>query len=124
VTSEATAPAIATGQRHNQGPPPPAADVRALLRRDGGAGRELPRQRGDPHGLRSRGGEIQELYLDGHKQAAAAAVPTELLEQLTLIGSKDKIRDELEAWRESIVTTLLVGGDPATVRTAAELLLG
>jgi F420-dependent oxidoreductase-like protein len=68
--------------------------------------------------------KIQELYLSGHKQEAAAAVPTRLVEQLTLIGSPDKIRHDLEAWRDSIVTTLLVGGDPATLRTAAELVLG
>ncbi len=68
--------------------------------------------------------KIQELYLSGHKQEAAAAVPTKLIEQLTLIGSKEKIRHDLEAWRDSIVTTVLVGGDPATLRTAAELVLG
>jgi F420-dependent oxidoreductase-like protein len=68
--------------------------------------------------------KIQELYLSGRKDEAAAAVPTRLLEQLTLIGPKDKIREDLEAWRESIVTTLLVAGDSATLRTAAELVLG
>jgi F420-dependent oxidoreductase-like protein len=68
--------------------------------------------------------EIQDLYLSGKKQEAAAAVPTELIEQLTLIGPADKIRHDLEAWRESSVTTLLVGGDPQTLRTAAELVLG
>jgi F420-dependent oxidoreductase-like protein len=68
--------------------------------------------------------KIQELYLDGKKDEAAAAIPTELVEQLTLIGPKEKIRDDLDAWRESIVTTLLIGGDPATLRTAAELVLG
>jgi F420-dependent oxidoreductase-like protein len=68
--------------------------------------------------------KIQELYLNGHKQEAAAAVPTKLVEQLTLIGPKDKIRHDLEAWRESIVTTLLIAGDPQTLRTAAELVLG
>jgi F420-dependent oxidoreductase-like protein len=68
--------------------------------------------------------KIQELYLGGHKQEAAAAVPTKLLEQLTLIGPADKIRHDLEAWRDSIVTTLLVAGDPQTLRTAAELVLG
>jgi F420-dependent oxidoreductase-like protein len=68
--------------------------------------------------------KIQELYLSGHKDEAAAAVPTRLLEQLTLIGPPDKIRNDLEAWRESIVTTLLVGGDSATLRTVAELVLG
>jgi F420-dependent oxidoreductase-like protein len=68
--------------------------------------------------------KIQQLYLSGQKQEAAAAVPTRLVEQLTLIGSPDKIRHDLEAWRDSIVATLLVGGDPATLRTAAELVLG
>jgi hypothetical protein len=68
--------------------------------------------------------KIQELYLSGHKEEAAAAVPTKLVEQLTLIGSKDKIRHDLEAWRDSIVTTVLVGGDAQTLRTAAELVLG
>ena len=68
--------------------------------------------------------KIQELYLNGKKDEAAAAVPTRLVEQLTLIGPKEKIRHDLEAWRESIVTTLLIGGDPATLRTAAELVLG
>jgi F420-dependent oxidoreductase-like protein len=68
--------------------------------------------------------KIQELYLSGHKSEAAAAVPTKLLEQLTLIGPPDKIRHDLEAWRDSFVTTLLVGGDVNTLRTAAELVLG
>ncbi|MGO9822602.1 MAG: LLM class F420-dependent oxidoreductase [Solirubrobacteraceae bacterium] len=67
--------------------------------------------------------KIQELYLGGHKDEAAAAVPTRLVEQLTLIGPREKIRHDLEAWRESIVTTLLVGGDPQMLRTAAELVL-
>jgi hypothetical protein len=67
--------------------------------------------------------KIQELYLGGQKQEAAAAVPTKLIEQLTLIGPKDKVRHELDAWRDSIVTTLLIGGDPETLRTAAELVL-
>jgi alkanesulfonate monooxygenase SsuD/methylene tetrahydromethanopterin reductase-like flavin-dependent oxidoreductase (luciferase family) len=67
---------------------------------------------------------IQELYLDGKKQEAAAAVPQDLIEQLTLIGSADKIRHDLDAWRESSVTTLLIGGDPSMLRQAAELVLG
>ncbi len=68
--------------------------------------------------------KIQELYLAGHKEQAAAAIPTELIDKLALIGSPDKIRDGLEAWRESIVTTLLVGGDPATLRTISEIVHG
>lgn len=67
---------------------------------------------------------ISELFLGGRKDEAAAAVPTALVEQLALIGPKDKIRHDLEAWRDSQVTTLLVGGDAAMLRTAAELVLG
>ncbi len=67
---------------------------------------------------------IQELYLEGKKQEAAAEVPGKLIEQLALLGPRDKIRHDLEAWRDSIVTTLLIAGDPATLRTAADLVLG
>jgi alkanesulfonate monooxygenase SsuD/methylene tetrahydromethanopterin reductase-like flavin-dependent oxidoreductase (luciferase family) len=67
--------------------------------------------------------KIQELYLTGHKEEAAAAVPTELIEKLTLIGPKDKIRHDLEAWRDSTITTLMVGGDVETLRAASEVVL-
>ena len=70
------------------------------------------------------GRDVQDLYLAGKKEEAAAAIPFELIEQMSLIGPPDKIRHDLEAWRESFVTTLLIGGDAATVRTAAELVLG
>jgi len=69
-------------------------------------------------------GEVQDLYLAGHKQEAAAKIPTELIEQLSLIGPAAKIRHDLERWRESIVTTLLVSGDRGTIAAAAELVLG
>jgi F420-dependent oxidoreductase-like protein len=68
--------------------------------------------------------EIQELYLGGHKDEAAAKIPRPLIEQLSLIGSADKIRAELAQWRESPVTTLLISGDVVTVRAAAEIVLG
>jgi F420-dependent oxidoreductase-like protein len=68
--------------------------------------------------------EIQDLYLAGKKDEAAAALPFKLIDELSLIGPKDRIADTLEKWRESIVTTLLIAGDDNTVRTAAELVLG
>jgi F420-dependent oxidoreductase-like protein len=68
--------------------------------------------------------EIQELYLSGKKNEAGAKIPTALIEQLSLIGSREKIRDELHKWRESVVTTLLISGDATTLRSAAELVLG
>ena len=65
--------------------------------------------------------KIQDLYLDGKKDEAAAAVPTKLIEELALIGPADKIRHDLEAWRESRVTTILdrrSAGDAAPGRGA------
>jgi len=68
--------------------------------------------------------EIAELYLSGAKDEAAAKVPRRLIEEMALIGPRERIRDELDRWRESIVTTLLISGDANTLRTAAELVLG
>jgi F420-dependent oxidoreductase-like protein len=68
--------------------------------------------------------EIQELYLDGRKQEAGAKVPRKLIEELSLVGPPEKIRDDLEKWRESIVTTMLVSADATTLRTIADLVLG
>jgi F420-dependent oxidoreductase-like protein len=68
--------------------------------------------------------EIQDLYLGGKKEEAGARIPRGLIEEMSLVGPAEKIRDDLEKWRESIVTTLLVSGDAATLRTAAELVLG
>jgi F420-dependent oxidoreductase-like protein len=51
---------------------------------------------------------IQDLYLDGKKDEAAAAVPYELLEKMSLVGSESFVRDRLQAMRESGVTTINV----------------
>jgi F420-dependent oxidoreductase-like protein len=72
-------------------------------------------------GYEAEAKHVQDLYLEGKKDEAAAAIPTALVEDLALIGSEDKIRDGIEAWRESIVTTLLVAGDAAQLRRNAEL---
>src|SRR5213078_1207397 len=61
-------------------------------------------------GYEAEAKRVQDLYLDGKKDEAAAAIPTALVEDLALIGTEDKIRGELDAWRESIATTLLVAG--------------
>ena len=75
-------------------------------------------------GYEAEARQIQDLYLAGRKDEAAAAVPTALVEDTALIGSREKIRDDLERWRESVVTTLLVAGDTRTLRTMSELVLG
>ncbi|QGN48140.1 LLM class F420-dependent oxidoreductase [Micromonospora sp. WMMD558] len=64
---------------------------------------------------------ITEAYLAGNKQEAIAAVPTALVEDIALIGPTAKIKDELQRWRETVITTLLVQGGPRQLRQFAEL---
>ena len=72
-------------------------------------------------GYEEQATKIQELYLEGHKDEAAAAVPTRMVEDIALVGPKEKIRDDLEEWRDSMLTTLLINGDVQTLRTMAEI---
>jgi F420-dependent oxidoreductase-like protein len=66
--------------------------------------------------------KIQELFMSGKRDEAAAAVPDALADEISLCGPKERIRDRLAAWESSPVTTLLTGtGDEATVRMLAEL---
>lgn len=65
--------------------------------------------------------KVQELYLAGKKDEATVAIPTELIEDIALIGPLAKIRDELDKWRETCVTTLLVRGDEALLRKVADV---
>ena len=60
--------------------------------------------------------EIQDLYLDGKKDAAAAAVPREMLEAMSLIGPRRYVAERLAAFAEAGVTTVNVtplGGSTA-----------
>ena len=69
-------------------------------------------------------GKIQDLYLDGKKAEAVAAVPDELVDDIALVGPKDRIKQRLAAWEDSAVTSLLVW--PKTdedLSTFAELVL-
>jgi F420-dependent oxidoreductase-like protein len=74
-------------------------------------------------GFEAEATKVRDLYLAGQRSDAIASVPDALVESMALIGSKEKIRDDLDEWRESIVTTLLVGGSLETLRTMAELVL-
>jgi F420-dependent oxidoreductase-like protein len=67
---------------------------------------------------------IQDLYLDGKKREAAAAVPDELVDEVALCGPKERIAELLESWERSPVTTLIVGtGQPEALDVMAELVL-
>jgi F420-dependent oxidoreductase-like protein len=66
---------------------------------------------------------IQQLYLEGNKRDAMAAVPTKLVADVALIGPIGKIKDDLEAWKRTCMTTMLVGGPPQLLETIAKVVL-
>ena len=68
---------------------------------------------------------IQNLYLAGKKAEAVAAVPDELVDEVALCGPRERIRDQLAAWRESGVKTIICGTTSVdAIRTMAELVNG
>jgi len=76
------------------------------------------------YGFEAEAAQIQDLYLDGKRQQAMAAVPDALIDEIAMLGSRERIRDRLEVWDESGVTTLIASAiDVATLRTLAELVL-
>ena len=61
------------------------------------------------YGFEAEAKKIQDLYLDGKKDEATAAVPDQLADEVSLVGPKERIRDRLAAWRESPASTLICG---------------
>jgi alkanesulfonate monooxygenase SsuD/methylene tetrahydromethanopterin reductase-like flavin-dependent oxidoreductase (luciferase family) len=70
--------------------------------------------------------EVQRLWLDGKRDAAAARVPDELAIKVNLLGTEAMVRDRLRAYREAGITTLRVDPAGATLseklRTLARLM--
>jgi F420-dependent oxidoreductase-like protein len=67
------------------------------------------------YGFEQAAKEIQDLYLDGKKEEAAAKVPEEWLEKTSLVGPVSYIKDRVAAYKEAGVTVLNVnpvGSDP------------
>jgi F420-dependent oxidoreductase-like protein len=74
------------------------------------------------YGFEAAAKKIQDLYLSGKKDEAAAAVPDELADEVSLVGPAARIRDRLAAWRESGVTTIICGlRQVEALRTLAEV---
>ena len=74
----------------------------------GAKGRNFYNDLARRYGYEKEAEEIQDLYLDGKKDEAAAKVPYELLQKTSLIGTEGFVRDRLAALKESGVTTLNV----------------
>jgi F420-dependent oxidoreductase-like protein len=73
------------------------------------------------YGYEAEARTIQDLYLAGKHRDAAAAVPDAFVDDVALVGPRERIADRLAAWRESGATSLLVSArDEASLRTVAE----
>jgi F420-dependent oxidoreductase-like protein len=66
---------------------------------------------------------VQDLYLRGDKRAAAAAIPTSLVEDVALVGPAAKIREDLGRWAGTVVDSIAVQGLPEDLRAVADALL-
>ncbi len=71
---------------------------------------------------------IQNYYLDGKKREAEAAVPTKLIDEISLVGPADRIKDRMQAWKDvgrsnKVRTMVLTGGTVEALRVAAEAAL-
>jgi F420-dependent oxidoreductase-like protein len=60
------------------------------------------------YGFADAAKEIQDLYLDGKRAEAAAAVPAELIDMVTMVGPSDRVRERLAVYRDAGVGTMLV----------------
>ncbi len=75
-------------------------------------------------GFADAANDIQDLFYADRRKEAIAAVPDELADGIALIGPPERIRERLELWRKSQVTTLIVSAPTVDdVRTIADLVL-
>ena len=68
--------------------------------------------------------KIQDLFLSGQRDAAVAAVPDKLVDEVALVGPRERIAERVAAWKASPVRTMLIGTREAeALRALAEMLL-
>ncbi len=73
-------------------------------------------------GFQAEADRIHELFLAGHREEAAAAVPDEYVDEEMLIGSPERIKERFAAWRDCGFTTLRIQASrPEAYELAAEL---
>ena len=90
----------------------------------GARGRNFYYNLASRYGYEEAAANIQNLFLEGRKAEAAAAVPDQLVDEVALCGPRERIAERLDLWRSAGVTTLICGTTKIeTVRTMAELVL-
>jgi F420-dependent oxidoreductase-like protein len=76
------------------------------------------------YGYEGEARRIQDLYLSGRKDEAAAAVPDALVDEVALCGPRERIQERLGVWKASGVTTMICAARSVeALRLMAELVL-
>src|SRR5687768_12340641 len=75
-------------------------------------------------GYEAEAERIQDLFFEGKRDEAIAAVPRSMAADISLVGSVDEIRDGLAMWEDAGVTMLVIGaGEVDRLRQVAEVVL-
>src|SRR5262245_3680719 len=75
-------------------------------------------------GYEEQANEIQRLFLEGKRDEAIATVPSAFADEISLVGPPERIKERLQMWEDSPVTTLNVAvQDVETMRRVADLVL-
>jgi len=79
-------------------------------------------------GYEAAAADIQDHFLAGRRKEAEAAVPDALIDEISLVGPKERIRDLLQAWKElgrdhRVGSLVLTGATPEALRVVAEAVL-
>ena len=73
-------------------------------------------------GYEAEADKIQQLFMQDKRDEAARVIPDELADAMSLVGPVDRVRERLQAWRDSRITTMLVTAqDTATLQSLADL---
>lgn len=73
-------------------------------------------------GYEAEAKKIQDAYLAGDKRSAIAAVPTAMVEDVALIGSWEKIAEDIQRWKDTVLTTFSIACDPRHLEKVVALI--
>ena len=74
-------------------------------------------------GFEAEAEDIQNLFFEGKRDQGIAAVPDQFADEISLSGPLDRVKERLQDWKDSPVTSLLVNGDINLLRQMAEITL-
>jgi len=76
-------------------------------------------------GYEAEAHQIQELFFAGKRDEAIMAVPDDFADEISIVGPPSRIKERLQAWEDSPVTTLMVAGrNPEQLQVVRDLVLG